>query len=326
MAYGERGDRSTQAEHSFAGYQVYDMHYEKIGKVDDLFVDESDRPEYIGVKTGLLGTKTTLIPIDLVRVNDKRQLVEVAADKEMVKEGPTFGDDEEITLEFERRVHSYYGVETGQTSTERRAYGAYYPGVAGGDERRVDLRPGERVSEARERSDERYLGGAAVGGVDRERSGERRLGATARGDRDRERDTDLGGEDEVRIQRSEEELSARTLEREAGGTRVRKRVRTEREQLRVPKKREEVHVERVPVEEEGHGASRIGGRAASGGGTEEDEIRVPIIEEEVVVEKRPVVKEEIRIRKEVVEDEETVEVELQREQVDLGGGEGDVRR
>jgi uncharacterized protein (TIGR02271 family) len=316
LAYGERGDRSTEAEHSFVGYQVYDMHYEKIGKVDDLFVDESDRPEYIGVKTGLLGTKTTLIPIDLVRVNDKRQLVEVAADKEMVKEGPTFGDDEEITLEFERRVHSYYGVETGQTSTERRAYGAYYPGAAGGDERRVDLRPGERVSEARERSNERYLGGAAVGGVGRERAGERPLGATARGNLDREGDRDLG-EDEVRIQRSEEELSARTLEREAGGTRVRKRVRTEREQLRVPKKREEVHVERVPVEEEGHGASRTGGRAASGGGTEEDEIRVPIIEEEVVVEKRPVVKEEIRIRKEVVEDEEVIEEDVRKEEVEI---------
>jgi hypothetical protein len=34
----------------------------------------------------------------------------------------------------------------------------------------------------------------------------------------------------------------------------------------------------------------------------------------------------MRIRKEVVEDEETVEVELQREQVVLGGGEGEVRR
>jgi hypothetical protein len=50
--------------------------------VDDLFVDENDHPEYIGVKLGFLGMRSTLIPIDKVRVNDQRQLVEVAADKD----------------------------------------------------------------------------------------------------------------------------------------------------------------------------------------------------------------------------------------------------
>ncbi|HEX8261023.1 MAG TPA: DUF2382 domain-containing protein, partial [Rubrobacteraceae bacterium] len=59
---------------------------------------------------------------------------------------------------------------------------------------------------------------------------------------DRHRD-----EDELRVQRSEEELRTDTREREAGEVRVRKYVRTEREQVRVPKRREEVSVERVPV-------------------------------------------------------------------------------
>ena len=30
----------------FEGYQIYDQQYEKVGKVDDLFVDENDVPEY----------------------------------------------------------------------------------------------------------------------------------------------------------------------------------------------------------------------------------------------------------------------------------------
>jgi uncharacterized protein (TIGR02271 family) len=83
-------------------------------------------------------------------------------------------------------------------------------------------------------------------------------------------------------------------------------VRTEREQVRVPKRREEVSVERVPVNEEGAGAE-IG----------DDEVSVPVVEEEVVVDKRPVVKEEIRIRKDVVEDEEVVEEDVRREEVDI---------
>ena len=48
------------------------LHYEKIGTVDDLFVDDA---KYVGVKTGLLGTRPALIPIELVRVNDKRKLL-----------------------------------------------------------------------------------------------------------------------------------------------------------------------------------------------------------------------------------------------------------
>ena len=296
MAYEEHGDRSPEAGGpSLAGYQVYDQHYEKIGKVDDLFVDESDRPEYIGVKTGLLGTKTTLIPIEIVRVNDKRELVEVAADKDVVKEGPTFGDDREITPEFERRVLNYYQVESAQTSAERGAYGAYYSDATGDDDR-VDLRPGERAG-SHERSGERRSG-AMVGGEDRdrgdfrEREESRRRPASREHERDAERGRDPGDGEELRIQRSEEELRAETRARQAGGMNVRKRVRTERAQVRVPKKREEVHLERVPVEE--REASQVEGRGeGSGAEIGEDEIRIPVIEEEVVVEKRPVVREEI---------------------------------
>jgi rRNA processing protein Gar1 len=45
-----RSDRFTAIEDQYAGYEVYDRNGEKIGKVDDLFVDENDQPEYLGVK------------------------------------------------------------------------------------------------------------------------------------------------------------------------------------------------------------------------------------------------------------------------------------
>jgi len=261
----ERSDRFTAVESHLAGYEVYDQHYEKIGKVDDLFVDGSDRPEYIGVKMGFLGTRSTLIPMELLRVNDERQLVQVAADKDKVKEGPTFDDDREITPEFERQVHSYYGLEHAATGTEEHgAYGAYY---TQGTERTT-------------------------------------TGRTAPGTTDR---TDLVEEDEVRMRRVEEELRAGTREREAGAVRVRKRVVTERRREEVPTRREEVHVERVPVVGEVAAEAEIG----------EDEIVIPVTEEEVVVEKRPVAKEEIRIRKDVVEDTEVVEEDVRREEIDI---------
>jgi uncharacterized protein (TIGR02271 family) len=50
----------------------------------------------------------------------------------------------------------------------------------------------------------------------------------------------------------------------------------------------------------------------------EDEVSVPVTEEEVVVvDKRPVAKEEVRIRKDVVEDTEVVEEDVRREEVEV---------
>lgn len=112
--------------------------------------------------------------------------------------------------------------------------------------------------------------------------------------------------DELRVQRIEEELRVGTREHEIGAITVRKRVRTEQESLSVPTRHEEITVERVPVEDETSEA-KIG----------EEDIRIPLTEEEVVVEKRPVIKEEIRVRKDVVEETEVVEEDLRREEVEI---------
>ena len=284
----QRNDRFTELEDQYAGYTVHDPHGEKIGKVDDLFVDEHDQPEYIGVKMGFLGLRSTLIPVDATTIDKERGFIEVSQPKSMVKEGPSFDDDSEITPEFEQQVLSYYGLEERHSSEHQRRgdYEAYY-----GDSHKEQ--PGEAGPGIR-------MGDRDQGGQFREHPpGQEGL---------HEQEDDLNDTDELRVQRTEEELRAGTRERQAGQINVRKRVRTDREQIRVPKRHEEVHVERVPVEE---------GREASEAQIGEDEISVPVVEEEVVVEKRPVVKEEIRLRKDVAEQEEVVEEDVRREEVDI---------
>ena len=49
----------------------------------------------------------------------------------------------------------------------------------------------------------------------------------------------------------------------------------------------------------------------------EDEVVVQVFEEEIVVSKKIVLKEEIRIRKRVAWDEEAVEVDLRKEEVEI---------
>ena len=120
-------------------------------------------------------------------------------------------------------------------------------------------------------------------------------------------------EDEVTVQRSEEELRVETREHEAGTMRVRKRVRTDRERFEVPKKRVEVTVERVPVE----GTTPVEGEITATPEIGEEEVVIPVVEEEIVVEKRAVVKEEIHIHKQVVEDVEVVEEDVRKEEVEI---------
>ncbi len=150
MSAGQGGDRFRELEQAYGEYTVYDQHYEKVGKIDDLFVDENDEPEYIGVKTGFLGMKSTLIPIELVRVNDRRRLVEVAADGETIKHAPTFDDDGDLTPDYENRVHGYFGLERPAHMQSSGGYGGYYdsPTDASREEelrRSVDTEYGERT-------------------------------------------------------------------------------------------------------------------------------------------------------------------------------------
>jgi uncharacterized protein (TIGR02271 family) len=241
-----RTDGFTAVEDRFAGYTVYDNAGSKIGKVDDLFLDENDRPEYIGVKMGFLGTSSTLIPMEIATTDESAGTITVSSDGDTVKNGPAFDDDREITPEYENEVRSYYG-----------------------------------------------LGAAQAQG-------------TSSYDTYEEPRSDVTHDDELRVQRSEEELRAGTREREAGSVKVRKRVRTDRERIEVPTKHEEVSVERVPVSGEATEA-QIG----------EDEVSVPVTEEEVVVDKRAVAKEEVRLRKDVVEGTEVVEEDVRREEIDV---------
>jgi len=240
-----RSDGFTAIEDRYAGYTVYDNAGSKIGKVDDLFLDENDSPEYIGVKMGLLGTSSTLIPMELATTDESAGTITVSSDKETVKNGPSFDDDREITPEYENEVRGYYGLGAAQST------GSY------------DTHEEEPRSE-------------------------------------------VTHDDELRVQRSEEELRAGTREREAGSVKVRKRVRTDRERIEVPVKHEEVSVERVPVSGEATEA-QIG----------EEEVSVPVTEEEVVVDKRAVAKEEVRLRKDVVEGTEVVEEDVRREEIDV---------
>ncbi len=157
---GRGGDGLRKVQESYGGYKVYDRHQQEIGKVDELFVDEDDRPEYIGVKTGLLGTKLTLIPMEIAEINDRRQAIEVSADRDAINDAPSF--EEELTAEHEDRIYRHFGLERTGSAGERGGYGEYYPSDTSGG-RSPGYREADEVS--REGENSRSFGeGEASGG------------------------------------------------------------------------------------------------------------------------------------------------------------------
>ena len=283
-------DVSRTPEERYAGYEVYDREGESIGKPDDLFVDEYDNPEYVGVWMDPLGSRSLLVPAEVITVEDASRRMVVSRPKGVVEAAPSLGRGEELTPGLEERVRRHYGLPVLPGAEGSRGdYGAYYRGDA-------------------ELAEKRGPSGAAVPGAPPIPSVAGDVGGREQ-DRGGLTEPDIleGDEEELRVTRSEEELKVGTREREAGVVRVRKRVRTDRERIVVPKKRTEVTVERVPVVEGEAAGSEIG----------DDEIVVPITEEEVIVEKRPVVKEELRIRTEVAEDTEVVEEDVRREEIEV---------
>ena len=267
MEHEKSDEGFAPLEKQFAGYEVYDAAGERVGKADEIFVDEKGSPEYVGVKIGRSGARAVLIPLDACRVDEGRRAIDVPMPKSRIEDGPRYGAGQEITSEFEQQVCGYYGLEKGRDSKGHEASTA------------------DRHAESHGSSSSQPVG--------------RDAGEPA---------NNLSETDEPRIHRSEEEARVETREREAGRVNVRKQVRTEREQVRVPKMREQVDIERVPGEGQEAPGARIG---------EDDEVIIQIFEEEVVVSKRIVLKEEIRLRKKVVEEVEVVEVDLRKEEVDI---------
>jgi len=120
------GERQGGLEGKYDGYTVYDRDGDKIGKVDDIFVDEDDREEYVGVKTGLFGLSgTTMIPAEIISASEGDRALRVDVPKERIKDAPNYGDQDDIDAAYEDRVRQHFGLETTGTSSGRGSYGPY---------------------------------------------------------------------------------------------------------------------------------------------------------------------------------------------------------
>lgn len=129
---------------------------------------------------------------------------------------------------------------------------------------------------------------------------------------------DLTGTDEEKLRLHEERLNVDKERVQTGEVNVGKHVVEENQTIEVPVEREEVYVERRPVNEETTGNSFDKDSGLTGDAYQEGEnIHIPVTEERVEVSKKDVVAEEIVVGKRKVQDTETVNETVRREEADI---------
>jgi hypothetical protein len=86
---------------------------EKIGQIDGIYLDgDTDEPAWLAVKTGMLGSAVSLVPVQgATPANDG---VAVPYDKELIKGAPTFKPDDEISGEDSRALYAHYSIGSAQ--------------------------------------------------------------------------------------------------------------------------------------------------------------------------------------------------------------------
>lgn len=115
--------------------------------------------------------------------------------------------------------------------------------------------------------------------------------------------------------RSEERLNVGTEKQEAGRVRLRKYGTTENVTTTVPVQREEVRIEREPITKANRGS------AMSGADLSDEEHEVTLHEERPVVNKETVPVERVRLNKDTVTDEVTVDEQVRKEHIETDGDE-----
>ncbi|MER5881027.1 PRC-barrel domain-containing protein [Streptomyces sp. NPDC001910] len=88
---------------------VLDPEGEKVGTVGKVYRDDADgRPEWVTVKTGLFGSKETLVPLTGARVSGSELHVPVT--KETVKHAPRVDADARLDADEESDLYAHYGL------------------------------------------------------------------------------------------------------------------------------------------------------------------------------------------------------------------------
>ena len=115
------------------GQDVYGSDGEKIGTARQVYADDqTGKPEWMTVRTGLLVLKETFVPLADAEVSANR--ITVPYTKAFVKDAPNIDEDGHLSPDQERDLYAYYGRTDYDTDRGDYQTGRTYDDVRRGDE------------------------------------------------------------------------------------------------------------------------------------------------------------------------------------------------
>lgn len=313
------------------GLTVYDNDGEKVGSVGRVYVDDdTGKPDWVTVKTGLFGMKESFVPLSGARrVGSDLHL---AHPKESVKDAPRVDADAHLSVAEEEELYRHYGLtrKSGNLG-ENRPAGMDAPTTAGtgamGAAGAAGTARGGKTAPGAKATGKATTAGTGAGAATTGAAGMAGAGSGTGRHRDTDASTtarplagagagtsraaDMSGKEEMI--RSEEELHVGKEEYESGKARLHKYVVTEEVTRTVPVSHEEVRVVREPVQpgEKTTGTTDFG----------EQDVEVTLHAERATVRKEAVPVERVRLETNRVTEQKEVSAEVRKEKIDYADGE-----
>jgi len=210
---------TEQQARELIGRDLTTQEGEKIGRIGQIFLDdETGRPEWVTVHTGLFGTNESFVPLADASMSDAGCMVPY--DKARIKDAPNIDVEAgHLSRDEEAQLYQYYGLSYSQSNSDSTF--ADNPGAGWEQSSGTDY---------------------ATSGLQDTTVGHDTSGPT----------TDNA------MTRSEERLNVGTEQVETGRARLRKYIVTENVTTTVPVSREEVRIEREPITEANIGNAMSG--------------------------------------------------------------------
>jgi uncharacterized protein (TIGR02271 family) len=102
---------------SWRGRHAVDRDGDRIGEIVDIYLDEeTDQPEWLAIKTGLVGSRVSFAPI--AEATSTGDDVRVPYEKAQVKDAPNAEPDGALSQDEEARLYAHYGLSYGESRSD----------------------------------------------------------------------------------------------------------------------------------------------------------------------------------------------------------------
>jgi uncharacterized protein (TIGR02271 family) len=136
----------VQTLQAWRDHELVDAEGNKIGKISDFYLDEdTGRPEWLAVSTGMFGTKVSFVPLTGATPQGDRLVSRWT--KDQVKDAPNADPNGGLSHEDEARLYQHYGLAYGEPQSPSRprdgSQAQSRAGTTGATDRDIGAREGQ---------------------------------------------------------------------------------------------------------------------------------------------------------------------------------------